>query len=77
MQTSHLKKIERTDILSTLRSFEVGESEFIPFSESQVETNTWRARYDILRRTGVIDGKFVIHASKNGMPTGTLIMRAM
>ena len=75
MQDSHLKKVQKTDILQTLRSFLVGESEFIPFSDSQTDVNTWRARYGILHRTGVIDGVFKFYSSQPGTTVGTLIIR--
>lgn len=75
MQETHLKKVEKTEILATLKSFNVGDSERIPFSESRVDTDTWRARCGELKRKGHLSGryKFIRHDIENSK--GTLIMR--
>ena len=75
MQETHLKKVEKTEILSTLKSFGFGESEFIPFSESRVDYFTWRARYAQLVKSGNLNGKFRFSRSRDGEPVGTWIMR--
>lgn len=75
MQETHLKKVEKTEILLTLKSFSVGESEFIPFSESRVETFTWRARTAQLIKEGNLRGNFRFIRSRDGETPGTLIMR--
>ena len=73
MQETHLKKGLKTNILATLRAFNAGESEIIPFSESQTDTNTFRSRYSVLRRNGNVQGKYMFVATSE--PAGTLICR--
>jgi hypothetical protein len=74
MQETHLKKVEKTSILKTLKSFELGESELIMFSDSQTDTNTWRARYGKLVRDGNLgDRRFKILSHND--PLGTIILR--
>ena len=73
MQETHLKKVEKTEILATLKSFSVGESEFITFSDSQVDTITFRVRYSQLRKQGLLTGEFSFFDSQS--PVGTLIFR--
>lgn len=73
MQATHLKFVSKTNILATLKSFQVGESEIIPFSESKVDTTTFRSRYAVLRNNGNLQGEFRFLSSKD--PVGTLIIR--
>lgn len=75
MQETHLKKTLRTDILGTLRSFSVGESEHIPFSESQTDTNTWRSRYNSLRTQGLVEKECRMRFLDTTRPAGTFIVR--
>lgn len=75
MQETHLKKTQKTDVLSTLRAFAVGESEFIPTSASQTEASYWRSRYGVLRSQGHIGGRFRFHTTSVNGEEGTLIMR--
>lgn len=75
MQETHLKKVEKTEIFDTLRSFLVGESEFIPFSESRVDYFTWRARCAQLVKQGTLNGSFRFIKSREGETVGTWIMR--
>ena len=75
MQETHLKKVEKTEIFATLRAFLVGESEFIPFSESQVDYFTWRARCAQLIKDGNLNGKFRFSRSRQGETVGTWILR--
>lgn len=73
MQTNHLKKRITVDILSTLRSFKPHESELILYSDSQTSTATFSARYQALRKQGVLSSTFSFMNSEN--PKGTLIVR--
>lgn len=75
MQETHLKKIEKTSILDTLRSFGVGESEFISTSESGVAVDVWRARYSKLRGQGIINSRIMFIEIKEDGKDGTLIIR--
>ena len=75
MQDTHLKKVEKTEILSTLKSFLVGDSEFIPFSESRVDYFTWRARYAQLKKSGNLNSTFRFSRSREGETVGTWILR--
>lgn len=68
---THLRT--RTDIFATLQSFKPLESEFILFEDSQTETMTFAARYQALRRQGVITGIYSFTNSEN--PKGTTITR--
>ena len=68
-----LRKKEVTDIKGTLLEFKVGESLFIPFSESQIETKTFTVRFCQMKRKGEIEGNFAFkHCAE---PLGTLIFR--
>lgn len=75
MQESHLKKIEKTEILGTLKSFFVGDSEFISFADSRVAYDTWRVRYMKLKKAGILSGTFRFLRSRDGERVGTWIMR--
>lgn len=72
MQT-HLRKRTTTDILATLKSFKAGESDFIPFKDSQTDTRTFSARYQALKREGSISGTYRFYSSND--PHGTTIVR--
>ena len=81
-----VQRIE-TNIHSTLNTFEVGESMFIPYFDvvnsengeiitrgSRTNTNTWRTRYNRLRgEQANLSGTFKFRNMKD--PDGTLIVR--
>lgn len=73
MQETRLKKIEKTNIFATLNSFKAGDSEFIPYEKSKVETRTWDVRCRVLRKQGTLEGKYRFIKQEN--PRGTLIYR--
>lgn len=75
MQETHLKKTQKTDVLSTLRAFAVGESEFIPTSASQTDVSYWRSRFGVLRSQGHLNGHFRFHSVVVNGEEGTLITR--
>lgn len=71
--SSHLKKKEVCDIRGTLKSFKVGDSELILFSESQTTRDTFATRYRKLKKEGHLEGSFRfldLHS-----PAGTVITR--
>ena len=70
---THLKKRIKTDVLGTLKSFKVGESELILYDNSQTDTCTFSSRYQTLKREGAITGVFRFHRSEE--PRGTIITR--
>lgn len=70
---THLRKRTETDIFATLQAFKPQESEFILFENSHTDTTTFAARYQTLRRQGLITGVYAFKTSKS--PRGTTIIR--
>lgn len=70
---TRLKTTVKTDILSTLKSFEVGDSEFIKYSDSGTDVRTFSSRCYTLKRDGLLDGEFHFFRVQN--PRGVVIVR--
>lgn len=70
---SRLKTKTKTDILATLKGFEVGDTEFFKFSDCGTDARTFAARYHKLRHDGLIQGEF--HFFRVAKPRGVVIVR--
>lgn len=73
MQETHLKKCTKVDFLATFKSFEPGECEILPYSETQTHTTVLRSLYCKYRRMGLLTHKISFTELKN--PAGTLVLR--
>ena len=70
---TRLKTKVKTDILATLKGFEVNDSEFIRYSDSGTDVRTFSARYQRLKLDNLIDGEF--HFFRVNAPRGVVIVR--
>jgi hypothetical protein len=65
LKKKHL--VTKIDVLGTLRTFEPTDHFFIRTEELQMDYKTFRNKYDRLRQSGFIDGKFFMKEHPNGV----------